>query len=205
MVITERPSPPLYVWSFTHCVCCSFWYPLFLHLGVLHSPLACLVILGLGGAIRCLQVLFFPTFWCSHVCGPIHYCYDFLNVPLAATYAHDGVVDGLLSTCTRLLWGHTVFKWPGSLQLWQVGCTSYDISALYTATITCEGICLFSDMLTTSTPLETLYQWHLTIFPPECHVFHHMHPSPFSRSCIPHQEVRRPPSLVAFLIRLPGF
>jgi hypothetical protein len=46
---------------------------------------------------------------------------------------------------------------------------------------------------------------HLTMFPAECPVFHHMHPSPFSRSCLPLQGVVWPSSLVAFSIRLPRF
>jgi hypothetical protein len=36
---------------------------------------------------------------------------------------------------------------------------------------------------------------HLTMFPAECPVFHHIYPSPFSRSYLPLQGVSWPPSL----------
>ena len=74
MVVIERPSLPLHMY-FVRCVHCRFQYPLFLRCGGgLNSPLAYLVLLGRGGAIRCLHCLCPHIFGCSHVCGPIHYC-----------------------------------------------------------------------------------------------------------------------------------
>jgi len=46
---------------------------------------------------------------------------------------------------------------------------------------------------------------YLTMFPAECHVFHHIHPTPFSRSCRPLQGASWPRSIVPFLIQLPRF
>ena len=110
MVLTDRPSPALHVWSFTRCVCCSFLYPLFLHWLVLHSPLACLFFHGRGAlSVACSVSSFIFSFSAMSVPLTTIVVIFYISI-LASTSAHDAVVAGQLSACTLLLRGHTVFK-----------------------------------------------------------------------------------------------
>ena len=111
MVVTERLSPPLHMWSFTRCVRCRFQYPLFLHRGGgLHSPLAYLVLLGRGApSVACtVSASIFSGAAMSVALSTIVVVFEM--GPLAATSAHDAMVAGLLFARSRRLCGYAVCR-----------------------------------------------------------------------------------------------